>query len=133
MAKINLYLAAIDHETKVPLPEALAAIDNGVCDGKKTKVHAALTARPARRLTTKGLKNGTYMVPTPEAAADLGFTEIKVKWSWNAKAKARVPYVSLDGEYTPASNPARRRAVTLVTEGIAVKVDGPVAEDDSVI
>jgi hypothetical protein len=134
MAKnTRLFLLVIDHETKVPLPEALAAIDNGAVKGKVRETAAALAARPARRLTTKGLKNGTYMVPTPEAAADLGFTEIKVKWSWNAKAKARVPYVSLDGEYTPASNPARRRAVTLVTEGIAVKVDGPVAEDDLAI
>lgn len=120
MAKINLFLLAIDHQTKVPLADALAAIDNGACDGIKTKVAASLKDRPARSLTTKGLKNGVYAVPTPQAADDLGFSEIEVKWTWNRKAKARVPYVFIDGEYTPASNPNRRRAVTLITEGIAV-------------
>lgn len=130
MAKINLYLSAIDHVTKVSLADTFAVIESGGCDGIKTKTAAALAERPVRPLSTKGLKNGVYAVPA-HLAAEIGFAEIAVKWSWNRRAAARVPYISIDGEYTPASNPNRRRAVTLVTEGIALPVEATteVADD----
>lgn len=132
MAKINLYLSAIDHVTKVSLADTFAVIESGGCDGIKTKTAAALAERPVRPLSTKGLKNGVYAVPA-HIAAEVGFAEIAVKWSWNRKVGARIPYLSIDGEYTPASNPNRRRAVTLVTEGIAVPVAATEVADDLAI
>lgn len=133
---INLYLLAIDHETKGDLSSAFDLINDGTCDGKKKKIAAALKERPARRSTNAGLKNGVYAVPS-FVADNVGFETIEVKWSWNRKAQARIPYVTIDGEYTPASNPNRRRAVTLVTNGVAVPTAASVEvaeiEDDLAI
>ena len=100
MAKINLYLSAIDHVTKVSLADTFAVIASGGCDGIKTKTAAALADRPVRPLSTKGLKNGVYAVPA-HLADEIGFAEIAVKWSWNRRAAAREEILEFAGAGQP--------------------------------
>ena len=107
-------------------------MENGVLDGKKRKVEAALSDRAPRPRSNEGLSTGTYTV-SGLAAALVGGTEITVKW--NRYNGNRFPAVTIDGERVKSKDNKQRfiDLCNVVKTGVALPVAASVEDSNDLI
>jgi hypothetical protein len=121
----TLIALVLKHETKIPVADAIDATASGAVKGKVKATAAALSARPVRKMSRKGLYNGDYTLPE-EVTAAVGVSTITVR-----RSKVGNPYLLLDGKFYPAGDSRPDSYVqcwTAVTEGIATMTPESVAK-----
>ena len=119
-------------DTKISASDSFSAVENGVLDGKKRKVEAALSDRAPRPRSNEGLSTGTYTV-SGLAAALVGGTEITVKW--NRYNGNRFPAVTIDGERVKSKDNKQRfiDLCNVVKTGVALPVAASVEDSNDLI